>query len=63
MLIIYSISNHTNTSTTQLQEKKEIKGWRREKKFKLINEVNPSLKFLSEELFGVWPPKEIESRL
>jgi predicted GIY-YIG superfamily endonuclease len=40
-----------------------IKGWVREKKMKLINETNPSLKFLNEELFGSWPPKEIESRL
>jgi putative endonuclease len=46
-----------------IAREKEIKGWTREKKMKLINEMNPSLKFLNEELFGVWPPKEIESRL
>ena len=46
-----------------IRREKEIKGWVREKKMKLINEMNPSLKFLNEELFGSWPPKEIESPL
>jgi putative endonuclease len=46
-----------------IAREKEIKGWVREKKMKLINEMNPSLRFLNEEVFGVWPPKEIESRL
>jgi putative endonuclease len=46
-----------------IAREKEIKGWVSEKKMKLINETNPSLKFLNEKLFGSWPPKEIESRL
>jgi putative endonuclease len=46
-----------------IAREKEIKGWVREKKMKLINEMNPSLRFLNEEVFGVWPPEEIESRL
>lgn len=46
-----------------IAREKEIKGWKRERKMKLINEMNPSLRFLNEELFGVWSPKEIESRL
>ena len=46
-----------------IAREKEIKGWVREKKMKLINEMNPKLKFLNDEVFGVWPPKEMESRL
>jgi putative endonuclease len=42
---------------------KEIKNWRREKKMKLIAEMNPGLKFLNEELFGKWPPEELTDRL
>lgn len=46
-----------------IAREKEIKGWVKEKKMKLISEINPLLKFLNEELFGAWPPEEIESRL
>lgn len=42
-----------------IAREKEIKRWIREKKMKLINEMNPSLKFLNEEVFGAWPLKEI----
>ena len=59
-LIYFEIHKYVNNA---IASEEEIKGWIREKKMKLINEMNPTLKFLNEELFGVWPPKEIESRL
>jgi putative endonuclease len=40
----------------------EIKAWRREKKMQLIAEMNPSLKFLNQEIFGKWPPEELPER-
>ena len=40
----------------------EIKGWSREKKMKLIAEMNPSLEFLNDEIFGKWPPDELPER-
>jgi putative endonuclease len=40
----------------------EIKGRRREKKMQLIAEMNPSLRFLNEELFSGWPPQELPER-
>ena len=48
---------HQYINNAILREK-EIKGWRREKKMALINEMNPELKFLNEELFEQWPPEE-----
>src|SRR4029078_1124153 len=35
-----------------IAREKEIKGWTREKKMNLINELNPGLQFLNVELFG-----------
>lgn len=46
-----------------IAREKEIKGWTREKKIRLINEMNPLLEFLNKEIFGGWLPLEIESRL
>ena len=40
----------------------EIKGWSREKKMKLIAEMNPSLEFLNDEIFGKWPSDELPER-
>ena len=40
----------------------EIKGWSREKKMKLVAEMNSELKFLNEEIFGTWPPEELPDR-
>ena len=45
-----------------IAREKEIKKWRREKKMQLIAEMNPSLRFLNEELFGKWPPDELPVR-
>ena len=33
-----------------IEREKEIKGWKRDKKFALIKSINPALKFLNEEL-------------
>ena len=41
-----------------IAREKEIKGWTRQKKMELINSCNPELKFLNEEVFDTWPPKE-----
>ncbi len=54
-LLYYECCNYINNS---IAREKEIKGWKRIKKEKLIKEFNPTLKFLNEELFGQWPPKE-----
>ena len=43
-----------------IKREKEIKGWRREKKIKLIQSKNPQMKFMNAELFGRWPPLKIE---
>jgi putative endonuclease len=48
--------------TILLQEKKEIKGWRKEKKLKLIETKNPDWFFLNAEVCGDWPPKETPMR-
>jgi putative endonuclease len=39
-----------------IAREKEIKGWLRIKKDKLITDFNPEWKFLNEELLGEWPP-------
>ena len=38
-----------------IAREKEIKGWTREKKMKLISEINPEWQFLNQEVFGKWP--------
>ena len=45
-----------------IAREKEIKGWRREKKLKLISSLNPNHFFLNAEICGDWPPKEPTSR-
>jgi putative endonuclease len=59
-LLYYEPHKYINNAIIR---EKEIKGWTRQKKMKLINEMNPSLKFLNGERFGTWPPKEIQSRI
>jgi putative endonuclease len=39
-----------------IAREKEIKGWLRIKKDKIISEFNNEWKFLNEELLGEWPP-------
>ncbi len=41
-----------------IAREKEIKKWRREKKDKLIDTINPKRDFLNKELLGEWPPKD-----
>jgi putative endonuclease len=45
-----------------IDREKEIKKWRREKKEKLINSINPSWKFINFVLFAEWPPNELFHR-
>jgi putative endonuclease len=42
-----------------IAREKEIKGWNRAKKCALINTMNPEWKFLNNEIFDYWPPKDI----
>jgi len=39
---------------------KQVKKWRRSKKLALVKRLNPDLNPLNEQLFGEWPPKDIE---
>jgi putative endonuclease len=39
-----------------IEREKEIKGWLREKKIKLIESENPQWRFLNADIMG-WPPK------
>ena len=41
--------DHTSDVVTAIAREKEIKGWRREKKNKLVESMNPEWKDLSEE--------------
>ena len=59
-LLFYESFDYINNA---IAREKEIKGWNRKKKLELIHSFNPEFKFLNEELFGEWPPKEITSRL
>lgn len=54
-LIYYEDYDYVNDAITR---EKEIKKWRREKKDKLIDSINPGRKFLNPELLGEWPPKD-----
>ncbi len=50
-LIYYEEFNYVNDA---IQREKEIKKWRRTKKEKLIESINPEWRFLNEEL-GLYP--------
>ncbi|MBS1654637.1 MAG: GIY-YIG nuclease family protein [Bacteroidetes bacterium] len=41
-----------------IAREKEIKGWRREKKLKLIKTINQNLSFLNTSICDGWPPKD-----
>jgi putative endonuclease len=58
-LVYYESHKYINNA---IAREKEIKGWRREKKMKLIAGINPGLNFLNEKLFGKWPPGELPDR-
>jgi putative endonuclease len=59
-LLLYEGYDYVNNA---IAREKEIKGWVRKRKLELIRSFNPEFKFLNEELFGEWPPREIASRL
>jgi putative endonuclease len=48
-LIYYEKYSHIHHA---IEREKEIKGWKRAKKEILINEFNPSWKFLNDEIFN-----------
>jgi len=52
-LLFYANYKYVNDA---IAREKEIKGWVRIKKAKLITDFNPEWKFLNEELLGEWPP-------
>jgi putative endonuclease len=52
-LVLYEDFKYVNDA---IAREKEIKGWRRSKKDKLISAFNPEWKFLNEQLLGEWPP-------
>lgn len=58
-LLYYEPHQYVNNA---IAREKEIKLMSRAKKMQLINEYNPQLRFLNEEFFGCWPPKELPSR-
>ena len=58
-LVFYETYRYVNDA---IAREKEIKGWLRIKKDKLITDFNPGWKFLNEELLGEWPPKDIFHR-
>lgn len=47
-LLYYEHFTHINHA---IKREKELKGWRRDKKEFLINELNPDWKFLNDEVF------------
>jgi putative endonuclease len=53
-LLFYENFNYVRDA---IAREKEIKGWTRIKKNKLISDFNPTWAFLNEELLGEWPPK------
>lgn len=58
-LIFYESYKYVNDA---IAREKEIKGWLRIKKDKLISDFNPGWKFLNEGLLGEWPPSNIYHR-
>ena len=52
-LIYYEDFDYVNNA---IAREKEIKKWRREKKDKLIDTMNPKREFLNKEILGEWPP-------
>ena len=58
-LLFYECYQYVNDA---IAREKEIKGWLRVKKEKLITAFNSDWKFLNEELLGEWPPGELYHR-
>ena len=58
-LVFYETYRYVNDA---IAREKEIKGWLRIKKDKLITDFNPGWKFLNEELLGEWLPQDVFHR-
>lgn len=58
-LVYYEDFDYVNDA---IAREKEIKKWRREKKGKLIDTINPKRDFLNKELLGEWPPQNAYHR-
>ncbi|MBX3241156.1 MAG: GIY-YIG nuclease family protein [Chitinophagaceae bacterium] len=58
-LLYYEDFRYVNDA---IAREKEIKGWSRAKKVALIQSFNVEMKFLNDELFDEWPPKEMFHR-
>jgi putative endonuclease len=58
-LVYYEDFDYVNDA---IAREKEIKKWRREKKDKLIDTMNPKRDFLNKELLGEWPPQNAHHR-
>jgi putative endonuclease len=52
-LVLYEDFKFVNDA---IAREKEIKGWLRSKKDRLISDFNPGWDFLNEQVFGEWPP-------
>lgn len=58
-LLFYESYQYVNDA---IAREKEIKGWLRIKKDRLITEFNHDWKFLNKDIFEKWPPNEIFHR-
>lgn len=52
---------HHQYANNAIAREKEIKGWVRLKKLKLIKSINPTMKFLNSEVME-WPPTNLYHR-
>ena len=58
-LVFYEDFDYVNDA---IEREKEIKGWLRSKKIKLISGINPGWDFLNETILGQWPPSNLYDR-
>lgn len=58
-LLYYDDYRYVNDA---IAREKEIKGWLRGKKIALIKTFNPEMKFLNNELYDKWPPRDLFHR-
>ena len=54
-LVYYETFEYVNDA---IHRETEIKQWERDRKLRLINKKNPTLRFLNEEFCKPWPPVE-----
>lgn len=58
-LIYYEEFKYINNA---ILREKELKGWTRDKKHRLIETMNPTWQSFNESLFEQWPPKQLFHR-